>query len=84
MVLRSFFFSLGLISSEVIEVCPDEQVTTLDLLVIKRMHTFFPTLVNQLGLAIAHPIVDPYIKTFRNWFHVHKSSEQYHSTGDQI
>lgn len=41
MVIRSFFFSLGLIFSEAINVCPDEQqATTLDLLAIKHMHAF--------------------------------------------
>lgn len=57
-VIRSFFPSLGSVS-EVINVCPDEQVTTLDLLLIEHMCTFSPRLVNQLGLAIAHPVVDP-------------------------
>lgn len=34
----------------------------MDLLAIEDVHALSPRLVNQLGLAIAHPVVDLYIK----------------------
>lgn len=83
MVIGSFLLSLSLFFSEAISVCPDEQVTTLDLLAIKHIRTFSPRLVDQLCLAIAHTVVDSYVKPFRNWFHTVKSSDQYCSAGDQ-